>query len=259
MTNTAVVTGASTGIGAAFARALAGRAKRIVLVARDRSRLEGIADELRTRHSVDATVLAADLTVPGDLERVAQAVRDEASLDLLVNNAGCGTVTAFAKSELAREDQQVRLNVLALVHLTHAALAGMVARGRGAIVNVSSVQGFVPSPFLATYGATKAFVNSFTESIATEVGPKGVVVQALCPGFTRTEFQKRAGIRTDGVPTSAWMTPEAVVEASLTALARGDLYCIPGAQNRTLVGLSKLVPGPIARRLSATLIRRAVG
>ncbi|HVU02147.1 MAG TPA: SDR family oxidoreductase [Polyangiaceae bacterium] len=258
MSDTAIVTGASAGIGAAFARALAARGKSLVLVARDGARLEGLAPELRAKGAPSVTVLPADLTAPADLVRVEQAVRSADGLSLLVNNAGFGTAGAFVKSSLDAEDREIRLNVLALVHLCHAAAPRLVARGSGGIINVSSVQGFFPSPFVATYGATKAFVTSFSEALAGELAGTGVTVQTLCPGFTRTEFQERAGMKTGDVPRSAWMTPESVVAASLEALDRGDALCVPGAQNAALVGLEKLIPRALTRKITARLNRRVV-
>jgi len=252
------VTGASAGIGEAFARALAARGFDLVLVARDRSRLERLAVELRNAGAVQVDVVAADLTKPADLARVEDVARHTATLTLLVNNAGFGTKGPFASSDLEKEDEEIRLNVLALVRLTRAALPGFLARNEGAIINVSSVQGFFPSPLIATYGATKAFVNSFTESIASEVAGKGLKIQALCPGFTRTEFQVRAGIKGGSIPRAVWMTPQAVAEASLAAVERGDLYCVPGAQYAALVGLEKIIPRAITRRITSALTRRVL-
>jgi short-subunit dehydrogenase len=258
MSKTAIVTGASAGIGAEFARALAARGYDLLLIARDGMRLKELAERLRAESHVQATALAADLTDTIGLARAEEAVRSERELSLLVNNAGFGTAGAFARSDLTREDQEIRLNVLALVHLTHAALPGLIARGEGGIINVSSVQGFIPSAFIATYGATKAFVNSFTESLSSELAGTGVKVQTLAPGFTRTEFQTRANIKTDAVPTSAWMTPEAVVSASLRAFDRGDLLCVPGAQNQALLGLGKVLPRALTRKISTALAKRVL-
>ncbi|HEX7670137.1 MAG TPA: SDR family oxidoreductase [Polyangiaceae bacterium] len=258
MGKTAIVTGASAGIGAEFARALAARGYDLLLIARDGARLKDLAERLRAEKHIQATTLAADLTDRTGLARAEEAVRSERELSLLVNNAGFGTAGLFARSDLAREDQEIRLNVLALVHLTHAALPGLIARGEGGVINVSSVQGFMPSAYLATYGATKAFVNSFTESVASELRGTGVKIQTLAPGFTRTEFQARANMKTEIVPTNAWMTPEAVVKASLAAFDRGDLLCVPGAQNQAMMGLEKFLPRALTRRISTALARRVV-
>lgn len=251
----ALVTGASAGIGAAFARRLAREHYDLVLVARGRDRLEDLAGELRTEHGGEVEVLPADLTDAPEL-RIVEKVVAGANLDLLVNNAGFGTVGTFAKLDAAKEEEEIRLNVVALMRLTRAALPGMIARRHGGIVNVSSMAGFQPAPYNATYGATKAFVNSFTEALHEELRGSGVVVQALCPGFTRTEFQSRAGIDVSDIPSFAWMTPEAVVDESLSALRSGELICIPGLANRALVTLTSAMPRSLTRRVAGTLGKR---
>jgi short-subunit dehydrogenase len=254
----ALVTGASAGIGEAFARALAERHYDLVLVARRRDRLEALAKELAERHRVSASVEAADLSGDADLARLAEQLAADAP-DLLVNNAGFGTVGRFAELEPERELEQIRLNVMALVRLARAVLPGMLARGRGGIVNVSSLAGENPGPFTATYAATKAFVTSFSQSLYEEVRGSGVTVQALLPGFTRTEFQEVAGVDPGRIPALAWMSPEQVVRASLGALRRGDAVCIPGAGNRLLGGLSALAPRGVTRRLLGSIQRRNLG
>lgn len=256
-TSRALVTGASTGIGAAFAQRLAREHRDLVVVARNRERLEALARELHKEHGARVEVLAADLTDPAELQ-IVETVVEDADLELLVNNAGFGTVGSFAELDVAKEDEEVRLNVVALLRLTRAALPGMIARHRGAVINVSSMAAFQADPYNATYGATKAFVNSFTEALSEELRGTGVAVQALCPGFTRTEFQERAGIDVSGIPSMAWMSPEAVVEASLDALRRGQLICIPGMANRTVMTLSSTFPRSVTRRIMGTLGRRVL-
>jgi uncharacterized protein len=251
----AVVTGASSGIGAAFAARLGRDSYDLILVARNRARLEEQARHLRADHGVDVEVLTADLTDPTELGVVEKVVED-AQLDLLVNNAGFGTAGAFAELDAAKEEEEIRLNVLALVRLTRMALPAMLARNRGAIINVSSMAGLQAAPYNATYGATKAFVNSFTEALSEEVRGTEVRVQALCPGFTRTEFQDRAGIDVSSIPSFAWMTAESVVDASLSALRRGDVVCIPGLGNRALATMTGAVPRSLARRVLGTAARR---
>jgi hypothetical protein len=251
----ALVTGASAGIGEAFARALAARHHDLRLVARRRDRLEALAKELSERHHVAASVEAADLAEEGELARLADAVAADPP-DLLVNNAGFGTLGRFAELDPERELEEIRLNVVALVRLTRAALPGQLARGRGAVINVSSLAGESAGPFNATYAATKAYVTSFSESLHEETRGSGVTVQALLPGFTRTEFQEVAGVDPGVVPGFAWMTPEAVVAASLAALERGDAVCIPGAGNRLLGGLTALAPRGFVRRTLGSIQRR---
>jgi hypothetical protein len=247
----ALVTGASAGIGLAFAERLAAERCDLVLVARNRSRLEEIAKRLREEHGVAVDVLGADLTRQAELAGVEQRVAEDPTLDLLVNNAGFGTQGPFAELEPEREEEEIRLNVLALVRLARAALPGMLARGRGEIVNVSSLAGFYPGPYLATYGATKAFVTSFSESLAGELQGTPVRVQALCPGFTRTEFQQRAGVDTTRIPGFAWGSAADVVDASLAGLARGDVIVIPGGVNKALHAGTAWMPRALLRRVMA--------
>jgi len=253
----AFVTGASAGIGEAFARALAARGHDLTLVARRHDRLEALAKELAEGHRVATAVEVADLADAADLARLAAQVAADPP-DLLVNNAGFGTVGRFAELELERELEEIRLNVVALVTLTRAALPGLLARGRGAIVNVSSLAGEGPGPFSATYSATKAFVTRFSESLHEEARGSGVTVQALLPGFTRTEFQDVAGVDKGRVPSLAWMTAEQVVRASLAALERGDAIVIPGAANRALGALTAMAPRGMARRILGAIQRRGL-
>ena len=250
------VTGASTGIGAAFARRLARDHFDLALVARSRERLTALASELAEAHAVACDVVAADLTVAADLQRVADVVADDAGMELLVNNAGFGTSGPFAELDVEREEEEIRLNVVALTRLTRAALPGLIARGRGSVINVSSLAAFQPAPLNATYGATKAFVNSFTEALHEELRGSGVRVQALCPGFTRTEFQERAGIDTSGIPSFAWMSAEAVVDISLAALRAGTVVCVPGLGNRVVATTLSAIPRGIVRRLSGVAVRQ---
>lgn len=254
---TAFVTGASAGIGAAFARRLARDDWNLVLVARRRERLEVLAEEVAKRHGVQARVLAADLA---EAEGVGAAVADlEAHLpDLLVNNAGFGTVGRFAELDPEREEREIRLNVLALVRLTRAVLPGMVARGSGAVIQVSSLAGEMAAPYNATYGATKAFVTRFSEALFEELRGTGVRIQALLPGFTRTEFQESAGLDPEMVPSFAWMSAEQVVEASLEALERQQALCIPGMGNRVLAAFQSAAPRGIKRRIIGAALRRTL-
>jgi short-subunit dehydrogenase len=254
----AVVTGASAGIGRCFAERLAREAWDLVLVARRRERLDELAGELREAHARRVDVLAADLTDAAGVRALEQRIAAEPTLELLVNNAGFGTTGAFAELDRDAEEQELRLNVVALVRLTHAALAEFRERGHGTVVNVSSLAGFQPAPFNATYAATKAFVNSFTQALHEELRGSGVRVQLLCPGFTRTEFQEVAGARTEDVPSFAWMEPEAVVDASLAGLRRNELLVIPGAGNKVMGAVLRTLPSAAARRLGGALLRRTL-
>lgn len=250
----ALVTGASSGIGAAFCERLARDHYDVVLVARDRVRLEELAVKLRKRYGVEADVLSADLTKASDLSLVENRVAGDCALDVLVNNAGFGTAGAFASLDPDREEEEIRLNVVALVRLTHAALPGMIARRAGAIINVSSMAGFQAGPYNATYCATKAYVNSFTEALHEELRGTGVKVQALCPGFTRTEFQKRAGLDTSHLPEFVWMSPESVVDASLEGLGH-EVVLVPGYANRAVAAMATAIPRSVTRRLVGGMMR----
>ena len=219
----ALVTGASSGIGDAVARRLAAEGTDLVLVARDRERLEQLAAELRAAHGVTVEVLDADLSAPVSRAAVEKRLVDgERPVDLLVNNAGFGTTGDFASLPIGREEQEVQVNVLAVMRLTSAALGPMLERRRGAVVNLSSMAALHPTPSTATYGATKAFVTSFSEALHEELAGTGVTVTAVLPGFTRTEFQERANWTAhDSVPAGAWLSPEQVATEALDAAAAG--------------------------------------
>jgi short-subunit dehydrogenase len=255
---TALVTGASSGIGHAFAERLAADGYRLILVARRADRLEAMAKSFGERFGPGFEVFPADLNRSEELRAVEDRIASEPTLELVVNNAGFGTVGCFADLDPDGEEAEIRLNVLALVRLARAGLPGMIERGRGAVVNVSSMAGFSPSPYMATYAATKAFVTTFTEGLAGELEGTGVKVQALCPGFTRTEFQQVAGANTEMLPSFAWQEPDEVVEASLAGLARGDLVVVPGRANQAVAALSSALPRSWTRRLLGAAMKRSL-
>lgn len=235
---TALVTGASSGIGESFARLLAARGAGLVIMARRADLLDGLARELVERYRVAVEVVAADLTDPAQRAEVEGRLRSD-PVELLVNNAGYGAFGAFAELPLDDHLAQIELNVNALVRLTHAALPGMIERGRGGVLNVASMAGFAPSPGSATYGATKAYVAAFSESLHSEVAAKGVHVTALCPGFTRTED--------DVPPNLLWLRRDDVARAGLEAVAAGRALCVPGVQYKAAFPALKLVPRPLLR------------
>lgn len=254
----ALVTGASVGIGRAFAEELARRGHDLVLVARNQDQLDEAAEQLRRRHSVTVEVLAADLTISSDLAEVAARLASEGDrgVDVLVNNAGRGSHGPFASCDLEDQLGQIDLNVRALVHLTHAALSVMVGRGSGRILNVASVAGFQPVPNESVYAATKAFVLSFSEGLSEELRGTGVTLTALCPGFTRSEFQERAGIDARSLPAVLWQDAPEVAVAGLDALMAGRAVCVPGPVNKVLGGLTRLAPRSVVRASSGALVRR---
>jgi uncharacterized protein len=254
---TALVTGASSGIGASCARRLASIGTDLVVVARHADRLEEVAAGLRDTHGVRVEALAADLTRPDARAVVEERLADRGSpIELLVNNAGFGAPGSFAAQPVAAVQGQIALNVLALTRLAHAALPAMIERGHGGILNVSSMAGFVPAPGSAIYAATKAFVTSFSESLHAEVRGRGVHVTALCPGFTRTEFHATSGVDPGAVPGFAWLASDDVARAGLAAVAAGRPLAVPGAPYKAAAQLSRIAPRAVVRGVVTRYGRR---
>ena len=249
-----MVTGASSGIGAAFARRLARDGFQLILVARRHDLLEQLAGELG-----GAETLAADLTLEEDLVRVEARIASTPELELLVNNAGFGTKGQLWETPLDGQERMHQLHVMATLRLTRAALAAMVPRARGGVINVSSVAAFGQSPGNISYCATKAWMNSFTEGLDLELRGSGspVRVQALCPGFTVTGFHDTMGMSRQGIPAWLWMRAEDVVDASLRGLARGKLFVVPGAAYKLVVILEKLAPRWLRSAAIGLVMRRA--
>jgi short-subunit dehydrogenase len=249
----ALVTGASSGIGAAIADELGRRGVRTIVVARRRDRLEELAD----RHD-GFEVVVADLTTDAGQQSVAERISDVANpIDLVVNNAGFGTAGSFHELDPARLAREIELNVAALTRLSHAALAAMVPRRRGWLLNVSSVAGFQAAPRLAVYAATKAFVTTLTEGLHEEARGTGVHVTALCPGLTRTEFQQVSS--PDGAleryPGALWMSAEQVARTGLDDVIAGKALSVPGLVYKTMVTTSGLAPRGLVRRISSLVQR----
>ncbi|MEV7021991.1 SDR family oxidoreductase [Kitasatospora sp. NPDC093558] len=237
---TALITGATAGIGAAFARRLARGGYRLVLVARDTERLERTAADLQVKYGVETEVLTADLATDEGIGAVEARLADAARpVDLLVNNAGFGNRGAFLTVPLQDELDMLKVHVEAILRLTTAALPGMRDRGRGAIINVASVAAFLPR---GTYGASKAWVVSFTQGVLRDLGGSGVRMMALCPGFTRTEFHERAGMGTGNIPSWSWLSAERVVEEALQDLGRGRSVSVPGKRYKLAVALARVLP-----------------
>jgi short-subunit dehydrogenase len=221
-----------------------------VVVARSKDKL----DELASSLSVEVEVIGADLASDGGMAVVEERLRaNDRPVDLLVNNAGFGTTGRFAELPIEEEDQEIRLNVLALTRLTGAAVPGMVARRRGAVLNVASIAAFQPTPGTATYGGTKAYVLSFTQALREELRGTGVKALVLCPGFTKTEFQERANYKVKGLAARLWQTPEEVVATALSALDRDAGVCVPGWQNKVAAGATHLTPRRLLPRLAGLI------
>ncbi|WBB84602.1 SDR family oxidoreductase [Micromonospora sp. WMMC264] len=243
----ALVTGASLGIGEAFARRLAADGWDLVLVARDATRLDALATELTGRHGGDAETIAVDLSTEDGCATVERRLADGPPVDLLVNNAGISLNTSFVRSPVADEARLVRLNVLAVLRLTHAALGPMIERGQGAVINVSSVAGFgVPMPG-STYSASKAWVTNFSESIGQSVAPLGVRVMALCPGYTRTGIHERVGIDMSRLPAWAWLRADDVVAEGLRDLHKGKFVSVPDWKYKVAVAGLRYAPKRLLR------------
>jgi short-subunit dehydrogenase len=243
----ALITGASSGIGETFARTLAVRGYDLILVARRADRLQALAATL----PASVQVVAADLALDEGLVAVEQAIGACPRLEMLVNNAGFGTLGYFWEADIAGQDQMHRVHILATVRLTHAALKGMVARGKGAVINVSSVAAFSVNPGNVSYCATKAWMNNFSEGLDLELRSlkSPVKVQALCPGFTLTEFHDTLGVDRGGIPGWLWMKAEDVVAASLKGLERGRVVVVPGWPYKAAVTFLRYLPPWIRRRV----------
>ena len=254
----ALVTGASSGLGAEFAEQLAARGMSLVLAARRVDRLEALAARLRCQHGVDAEVQAIDLLEDGAPRRLWSAATARHSIDLLINNAGFGAHGRFDVIDPDRHADLVKLNCLVLLELAHAALGDMRPRGEGAIINVASIAAYQPVPYLASYAASKAFVVSLSQALWSENRAAGIRVVALSPGRTPTGFQEIAGT---GDPRGSFgvLPPNRVVRAGLRALERGGIEIVPGAPNALVTAMGRLVPRGLLLRLLGPAIRRAAG
>ncbi|MEU2038542.1 SDR family NAD(P)-dependent oxidoreductase [Nocardia niwae] len=251
---TAVVTGASSGIGAAFATALAERRCDLILVARREHRLRELATDLEHTFGIRARVLTADLSIPADVERLAVLLSaDENPIDVLVNNAGFATHGPLADHDPARVREEIAVNITAVAELTRAALPDMIRRGRGAVINIASTAAFQPIPFMAVYGATKAFVLSFTEALWGELEGSGVTALAVCPGATDTEFFEVAG---EAASVGRRQTSEQVVATALRELdrRRPRPSVVSGLANAVSTRLPRYLPRRTTIRLTRGLV-----
>jgi uncharacterized protein len=251
---TACITGATAGIGLAFAEELAAEGSDLVVVARDAARLHALAQRLGAQHGVLVEVLAADLATDAGCTQVMQRLADGSRpIDVLVNNAGFGVNQDFVAGSLADEERLLDVLVRATLRLTHAVLPGMVQRDRGTVINVSSVAGWVPT---GTYAAAKSWVTVFTEGLGAELSGSAVTATAVCPGFTHTEFHQRAHIDVKFLPEWAWLDARRVARDGLRDARAGHAISVPSKRYGSLVLLAQYTPRPLLRR-AGTLIARS--
>ena len=255
MSQTALVTGATAGIGLAFARQLADRGHHLVLVARNEERLLAVAEELQASYSsagsgrIEVEVLPADLADRADLARVEARLADpRRPVDLLVNNAGFGLKHRFLTNSVEQETAMLEVLVVAVMRLSHAALRAQTARGHGGVINVSSVAAFLPR---GTYSAAKAWVNSFSAWAHNEYAADGVHVMALCPGFTKTEFHERMGVGRGSAPGFLWLDVDRLVRTALADYDKGKARSIPSPQYKAIAALTRAVPGGLLQRFQS--------
>lgn len=229
---TALITGASSGIGAVYAERLAKAGYDLILVARNGERLRNAASRLTAETGRTVETIAADLTNPADLACIETVLKQDSAITLLINNAGIGATAPLLESDAGKMAEMISLNVTALTRLTYAAAPGLVARGQGTIINIASVVGIAPELLNGVYGATKAFVLAFSQSLHHELKDKGVRIQAVLPGATATEFWEASGKPVTELPPEIVMTTEDMVDAALAGLAQGELVTIPSLPNR---------------------------
>ena len=251
--STALVTGATSGIGLSFAHQLAERGHDVVLVARDRARLENVSDDLRATYGVGTEILVADLSDRAETGKVAERLADQARpVDLLVNNAGYALKKRFLDNDIADEEALFDVLARAVLVLSHAAARAMRERGHGAIVNVSSVAGQITS---GTYSAIKSFVTVFTEGLSAELAGTGVTATALLPGFTRTEFHDRAKLNMSRLPKFMWLDADRLVADCLDDVSKGRVVSVPGPQYKAIVAGLRFAPRSLVRSRARTVHR----
>ena len=255
---TALITGATAGIGAAFAGALAAEGADLVLVARDGQRLESVAGQLRERHRAAVEVLPADLTDPAGCAAVERRLLvAESPVHLLVNNAGMGVKGLFWETDVDDQERMLRLNCTAVLRLTHAALRAMVPRGQGDVITVSSVAGFAPGS-RGAYAASKAWATVYTESLAGQLAGTGVRMSVVAPGFVHTEFHDRAGLDTTRVPDLLWLDADDVAVTALREHRAGKVLSVPGPQYKAIVAATRLIPRNAGRRITDAVRKRTL-
>lgn len=248
----AIITGASSGIGYEFSAQLASRGHDLTVIARNADRLASLAKELETKHSVTVKTVSADLTTDSGVKLACQAITTEPQpIEILVNNAGMGLGGSFLANTAKDEEKMLALNVLSVMHLTHAALPVMLEHGQGTIINVSSVAGFGPVKPGSSYPASKAWVTNFSQSIDAAISPDGVRVMALCPGFVRTEFHERSNIDVGKKDSWHWLDPSEVVTDALADMEKGKSVSVPSFRYKTISAVVRHTPRALLRRLTS--------
>jgi hypothetical protein len=252
MNRTALITGATSGLGLEFARQFASTGYSLIITGRRKEIIRAAADELSRVYGVEVEIVIAELSSDTGIKKVLNAAAKAGSIDVLVNNAGFGLNNLFHNESIENHIKMTAVHINAAVILTRAVLPEMIKRGRGTIINVSSLGSFLPTPLNSIYGGTKAFLNIFTESLHTELKHKGIIFQSLCPGFTSTDFHKSMGVDEEiKKEVKSWMSPEDVVRYSIKKLGSGKVVCIPGFGNRVL----RLLPLVLPKKLYYTVIR----
>jgi uncharacterized protein len=254
---TALITGATSGIGKAFAEKFAAMGYDLILTGRRLQVIRGVARELEKAHGISVTVIIAELNNDKGIRAVLAAIKKSGAIDVLVNNAGYGIEGLFQDLPVREHLNMITVHIIAALRFMHAALPRMLTRKNGIIINVASMAAFLPAPINGIYGGSKAFLAIMTESLHAEVRRFGVRVQALCPGFTHTDFHHKMGVETDlnNRRNVFWMTPEQVVDISLKCLKRGNVICIPGFRNKIVLSLARIMP----RRLYYRIIEKLYG
>ncbi len=245
MKRTAVITGATSGIGAAFARRLAADGYDLLITGRREPVIRRLAEELSEKHRASVTVVTAELSDGADVRKLEGRIRRMDAIDILVNNAGFGVYASFAASNIDDQEGMVKVHVTTPMRLIHAALPKMIARKKGAIINLSSVGSFLPMRNNGIYGGTKSFLNIFSECLQMELREHGIAVQALCPGFTRTDFHRKLELKPEEyaqLERYRWLSADDVVDYSLACLGKRKVICVPGFSYRALVALSRFIP-----------------
>jgi uncharacterized protein len=249
---TALITGASSGIGAVYADRLARRGYDLIIVARNRGKLDKLATRLTNETKRSIEVLPADLNDKSDLKRVEEALKKDASITLLVNNAGIGTFAPLLDSDVNKMDEMISLNISALTRLTYAVVPGFVARGTGTVINISSIVAISPEALNGVYGGSKAYVLAFSHSLQHELAGKGVRIQAVLPGATATDFWDAGGMPVSNLPSEIVMTTENLVDAALSGLDQGELVTIPALADRAEWDRYEVARRDMSTRLSRT-------